>query len=244
MKDLYNIYEDISEGLLSDIDTTLNQGGVLVEFATWFVDNLLTEYTGYKKDKDHCLDVILSGLTLEGKNTIVMDVKAIEEKIVSSKYDTGMIDGYTMLVKTPIPKSIKKLEIHNADTFYIQSYLSDLSSLNISVYNDDGQYYGNCNAAFKSIPNCKFGLLECAELVVSGLKLEEITLDKGTIILEINTTRCIKLTEIYNKESALSSISHGKFNLAFIKYQLEKARVIPWGASLSIKSVANKTLKI
>lgn len=236
----------VKEGLLSDIDSTLQTGGILLEFATWFVDNLLTEYPAYKKDREHCIEVILHGLTLKSKDAIVIDVKAIEDKIVSSKYDTGMIDGYTMLVKTPIPKSIKKLEVHNAaDTFCILSYLSDLSGLDISVYNDAGQYYGNCSAAFKpAITNCKFGLIECAEFAVSSLKLTDITLDKESIILEIDTTRCSKLEEIYNKESALSHISHGKFNLVFIKYQLEKARVIPWSATLSIKSAANKTLKI
>ena len=49
MKDLYNIYEDISEGLLSDIDTTLSEGGIITEFANWFVDSFIETFPKYKK---------------------------------------------------------------------------------------------------------------------------------------------------------------------------------------------------
>lgn len=242
MKDLYNIYEGISEGLLSDIDTTLSEGGIIAEFADWFVNEFIGGFTKYKKDKTKYLNVFVQCLSTEGNNTIIIDLKKLDDLLDST---FGLFDGTTMYISTPMPSNIKEVKVYNVDTFYINSYIGDISSFNIKVYNDKGNYYGDLRASFNlKCKDIKFGTIECSELKINSIKSETVYLEKSSIILEIDVALCNSLKEIYNRESVLNNITHGKYNLTYIKHQLHKAGILPWGAGLSINYMAkNITIK-
>lgn len=242
MKDLYNIYEDISEGLLSDIDTTLSEGGIITEFADWFVDSFIGDFPKYKKDKTKYLNVFVQCLSTEDNNTIIIDLEKLDD-LLDSTFD--FFDGTTMYITTPMPSNIKEVKVYNAGTFYINSYIGDISSFNVKVYNDKGKYYGDLRTSFKlKCKDIKFGTIECSELKISSIKAETVYLEKNSIILEIDVASCNSLKEIYNGESALSNITQGKYNLTYIKHQLHKARVLPWGSGLTINYMTkNITIK-
>ena len=241
MKDLYNIYEDISESLLSDIDTSLSEGGIIAEFANWFVDSFIVDFPKYKKDKTKFLNVFVQCLSAEGNNTIIIDSEKLDE-LLDSTFD---FFGITMYIVTPMPSNIKEVKVYNAGTFYINSYIGDLSNFNIKVYKDEGNYYSDLRTSFKlKCKDIKFGTIECSELKINSIKAETVYFEKNSIILEFDAASCNSLKEIYNGESALSNITHGKYNLTYIKHQLHKARVLPWGSGLTINYMTkNITIK-
>lgn len=242
MKDLYNIYEDISEGLLSDIDTTLSEGGIITEFADWFVEAFIGDYPKYQKDKTKYLNVFVQCLSTEGNNTIIIDLEKLDDLLDSS---FGFFDGTSMFISTPMPSNIKEVKVYNTSNFYINSYIGDISSFNIKVYEDEGNYYGDLRTSFKlKCKDIKFGTIECSELRISSIKAETVYLEKNSLILEIDVSSCNSLKEIYNGESALNNIIQGKYNLTYIKHQLHKAGILPWGSGLTINYMTkNITIK-
>jgi hypothetical protein len=150
-----------------------------------------------------------------------------------------------MYIATPIPSNIKEIKVYNAGTFYINSYIGDISSFNIKVYKDKGNYYSDLRTSFKlKCKDIKFGTIECSELKISSIKAETVYFEKNSIILGFDASSCNSLKEIYNGESALSNITHGKYNLTYIKQQLHKARILPWGSGLTINYMTkNITIK-
>lgn len=242
MKELYNIYEDISEGLLSDIDTTLSEGGIITEFADWFVEGFIGDYPKYKKDKSKYLNVFVQCLSTEGNNTIIIDLEKLDD-LLDSTFD--FFDGTSMYIATPMPSNIKEVKVYNTRNFYINSYIGDISSFNIKVYEDEGNYYGDLLTRFKlKCKDIKFGTIECAELKINSIKVETVYLEKNSVILGFDASTCNSLKEIYNGESALSNITYGKYNLTYIKQQLHKARILPWGSGLTINYMTkNITIK-
>lgn len=235
--------KSVKEGILDDMDSVLDSGGVLVEFSNWFVEGFSNEYKLKPQDKEDCLNALLHGLTLKNKNTVVINEDKIDEYLDSTKSNI-MFDGYAMYITTPIPSSVKKIEVHYANCFDIYSYIEDLSNIDISVYKDSGKSLGDIKASFKKVKDVKFGKLECCDLGISGLNLTTITFNKNSVLLGIDTTRCANLIEIYNGNTVFSNVLNSSFNMNYIKYQLHKANIIPWGSSLTIKSVANKTLTL
>lgn len=222
--------KQVKEGLLSDMDTVMHTGETTLEFAEWFVNSYLSEYPRFQSDKELFISDLLNCITIEDKNTIIIDIgKAVE------------VDADVMVIcnSYKLPKNIKCIKVYNMGSirdFKIQSYIKDLSDLNIEVYSDYGKLYGNLSISVKSKPgdHIKLNKIVCNTLKVSALRAEGLTINNDSIILVLNFKEFRHLKELYYSFFGKCNIIGLIANSDLITWLMKSNGIIPWSSSLKI----------
>ena len=222
--------KQVKEGILDDMEKTISNSGTLLEFAEWFVNSFLTEYPKYKDDKDIFISDILNCITLEGKNTVVIDTSKAAE-----------IDADIMVIcnNYKLPKDINCIKVYNMGgvrDFKIQSYITDLSNLNIEVYSDYGKYYGRLYISVKTKPgdHIKLNKIICDTLKISALKAESLTINNDSTILVLDFKDFRKLKELYYNFFGKCNIIGLIANSDLITWLMKSNGIIPWASQLKI----------
>ena len=213
----------VKEGILGKTDDVLKQGDditKLMQFVDWYIDNQSKEYK--RLAKDNLRELYMTLMRFEDKNTVVIDLANDNSSF-----------GDIFVIKDAIPGNVKTIKVYNCKyNFNIQSYIGDLSNIDIEVYRDNGKSFGNVVAAFKSKAgeHIRFGKLIC-----SGFELrcwaETLTISNDSVILSLDTSASSYLTNIYGK---LSNVDDALLNHKLVKTQLCQAGFLPWGCKLTV----------
>ena len=219
----------VKEGLLKGQNETLQVGDDVLEFVEWFVEQHVEEHKTI--DKDAAMNATFTAVSFKGKDTVVIDVEQAYEGQIINRYSPDVL-----IIKSKLwPKHIKKLIVINCKYgFAINSYVSDLSKLDIEVYKDDQHTYGNIGAAFKMSTtgsDIKFGNIKCDCFKMSNPKVTDITFGKDTVMLDVNLGGCDKLTFIYGRFGDAMS---AKLPRHFVTSRLCESGLLPWGVDLRI----------
>ena len=115
----------VKEGILADVETNMRKGDdlakILLPFIEWYVDNQVREYK--KCNKETLMDMYMKIMSVEDKNTIVIDL---------SKDTSSFAD--IMVVKDAIPGNIKTIKVYNCKyEFRIQSYIAKRFTI-VAIY--------------------------------------------------------------------------------------------------------------
>jgi hypothetical protein len=221
--------KQVKEGILDDIEISIDKGDKAMEFINWYIDQTSKEMTSFKKYVTEEFISKLYGMVTVDNDTVIIDMS--NAKRSNLEFDLMVI------YDTPIPSFIKTLKIYNQSKhpFDIQSYFTDISNCNIEVYSDKGKMYGSLSASFKTKDNdtIKFGNVTCDSLTVIGRKATSLVLGQNSCILELDTHSMYNLTDIYDKH-ALHNLQKIKATKKYIKHQLCQASILPWGIDLNI----------
>lgn len=215
----------IEESILSDMEVTFEKGDAVIEFAEWYVTNLLAYYN--KFDKSELVNNLLGMISIENNNTVIIDVSKDKSNI-----------GDSLVIKNSnIPRNIKTIKFINANkkvaaNIYVMSYVCNLSKINIEVYVDDGKSFGNI--IFKARKNAgqhlMLGKITCDMLDVD-FHGDSLSINNDSVILDLSLKHACHLTNFYGKLSHLSKFSACKL---LIQRQLSEAGILPWGVKLEI----------
>lgn len=220
----------VKEGLLDNIEDTLNNGNKAMEFVNWYIDQTSKEMPSFKKYVTEDFISKLYGIITVDNDTVIIDMS--NAKRSNLEFDEMVI------YDTPIPSWIKTLKVYNQGKWplHINSYITDISSFNLEVYNDNGKSYGRITSSFKTKENdtIKFGNVICNNLMVTSRRASTLVLGADSIILELDVHAMFKMTEIYDKK-ALQHLTKLRATKTYIKHQLCQAGVLPWGIDLDIK---------
>lgn len=216
---------EIKESILSDMDDTLQVGDDAVEFANWYADNLLTYFTKFTKNE--ILNALITMISFENKNTVVIDISKDETRICDS-----------LIVKNPnIPKNVKTIKYINArnkisTSIFVGLYIGNVANINIEVYTDNGKSYGDINLkANKSAgQHLMLGKITCDTLDID-FKGDSLSINNDSIILELSLKHSYNLTNLYAKLPHITSATVCK---KLIQRQLSEAGIWPWGIKLDI----------
>jgi hypothetical protein len=221
--------KQVKEGILDDIEISIDKGDKAMEFINWYIDQTSKEMTSFKKYVTEEFISKLYGMVTVDNDTVIIDMSNAKR----SNLEFDLI----VIYDTPIPSFIKTLKIYNQSkhSFDIQSYFTDISNCNIEVYCDNGKMYGSLTASFKTKDNdtIKFGNVTCDSLMVVGRKATSLVLGQNSCILELDTHSMYNLTDIYDKH-ALHNLQKIKATKKYIKHQLCQAGILPWGIDLNI----------
>lgn len=218
------VTKSVKEGVLADMENTLKNGDdtvQVVDFVNWYIDNQSKEYKRLAKDKIR--DLYMTLMHFEDKNTVVIDL---------AKDDSSF--GDILVIKDAIPGNVKTIKVYNCKyEFNIQSYIGDLSNVNIEVYRDNGKSFSNIVASFKSRAgdHIRFGKLICSDFELRCMA-ETLTIGNDSVILNLDTSASSNLTNIYGK---LSNVDDATLNHKLVKTQLCQAGFLPWGCKLTVK---------
>lgn len=214
----------VKEGVLGNTDDVLKQGDdvtKLMQFVDWYIDNQSKEYRRLAKDK--LRELYMTLMHFEDKNTVVIDLANDNSSL-----------GDILVVKDALPGNVKTIKVYNCKyEFNIQSYIGDLSNVDIEVYRDNGKSFSNIVASFKSKAgeHIRFGKLICSDFELRCMA-ETVTIDNDSVILNLDTSASSSLTNIYGK---LSNVDSAMLNHKLVKTQLCQAGFLPWGCKLTVK---------
>ena len=213
--------KQVKEGILDNMESTLASGDKVMEFIEWYATQQLYAYPNWNKE-EHVKEYIKS-VKVEN-DTIIIDMKNIKGAYSSSDIDF-------MVLKDPIPKGIKTVKVINCDyKFHISSFDSDIN-FNIEVY-DSSKYLGEVIMSYRKIKDIKIESIKCGKLTINSHTANSIMFkDKNSEILELDLKACPKLEEIYGN---LSTLTKAAFPIKYIKYQLCRDNILPWGIDLTI----------
>lgn len=218
----------VDEGLLSGQEDVLQAGDDVLEFVEWFVSQQQDEYKSTLKDE--AIAATIPAVSFKGKDTVIFDVEKAHERIIS-RYSPDRL-----IIKSKLwPKRVKKfIAINCPYGFAINSYVSDLSKLDVEVYEDDMRTYGKLDAAFKMATTgteVKFGNIKCDCFKMNSPKITDITFGKDTVMLDVNLGGCDKLTFIYGR---FGDVMSAKLPRHFVTSRLCQDGLLPWGVDLRI----------
>lgn len=219
------VKERVKESILSDMDNTLQVGDDLVEFADWYATNLLVYYN--KFDKSELMNNLLGMISIENKDTVIIDVSKDESTI-----------GDSLIIKNPnIPGKIKTLKYINANkkvsaNIYVLSYVGNLANMNIEVYRDNGKSYGNLMFKVNKSggQHAMLGKITC-DCLDFEFRGDSLSINNDSIILELNLKHSYNLTNLYTK---LHNVTKASVCKTLIQRQLSEAGIWPWGVKLDI----------
>lgn len=216
--------DTVKEGILDDIDTSLSNGDKLVSIIEWYKTQ-----RGYAREdtNDSNVKLLMERLSLEGKDTLVINCKDIRNEIVDEFY-----------IKDNLPNGIKNIKVINSkDTcFKVYSFTTDLSNINFSVFEDNGRIYGDIifHAKIRAGKDLNIGDLLCSKFSVNAHAIETLTIGNNSVALEIHLGSCPKLNELYGPTRDAQDYTVCK---NFIKYQLAANGKFAWGATMNISNV-------
>lgn len=225
MKSINDILE---ASILGDIDTSLSAADKVMEFAQWFINQWLCVV---KIDPDAVLESLVKAIKMEGRDTAVIDV----EVAYAHSGSVGKFMADRIYVVKSLPKNIRTIKFINAKYGVdLNSFIGDLSKLNIEVYKDNERTFADLNVAFKMATagvNIKLGKIICDRFQLSHMKMETLQIADNSIMLDVVMDTCEKLQQIYGKfNDAMSA----KLPKNYIVYQLCQHGVLPWGIKLNI----------
>lgn len=218
----------VDEGLLSGMDSTLQAGDDVLEFAEWFVNQQAEELKS--TDVEAAMAATVAAVEFQGKDTVILDVEKAYEPIAKRFAPDRLI------IKSRLwPKNIKKIIVINCPYgFMLHSYVADLSKLDVEVYKDNMRTYSNLDAAFKMATtgaDIKFGSIKCDCFKMSNPKVTDITFGKNSSMLDVNLGGCEKLTFIYGRfNDAMSA----RLPRQYVTSKLCETGLLPWGIDLTI----------
>ena len=222
--------KQVKEGILDNIEDTLDKGDKATEFAAWYINQYLTEYSKFKDDKDIFISDFINCITIEGKNTIIIDIgKAVE------------FDADIMVINdlSKFPKDINCVKVYNngsVNNFKVQSYIPDLSRLNIEVYSDNGKSYGKLHISVKTKQgeHIKLNKIICDTLKISAVRAESLTINNDSMILVLDFKEFRRLKELYYNFFGKCNIIGLIANKDLITWLMKFNGIIPWTCQLNI----------
>jgi hypothetical protein len=214
-----SLKSSIYEGLLKGQAETLKGGDDLIKFVQWFVDQYVAEEKAV--DSELAFNAMMNGTELKG-DTIIIDTEKAYDHMIKR------FDPDRMIIKTALmPSNIKNIKIINCKYGYmIHSYISDLSYFNIEVYKDNGNKYGDIDAAFKMKTTgniVKFGNIKTRMFKISSPIIKTIEVGKDCDILEPNFEQCASLEDI---KGSLGMPAEFSVSRHFVKCQLIKSGLL------------------
>jgi hypothetical protein len=214
----------VKEGILDDIDTSLDKGDKLVSIIEWYKTQ--RDYAREATD-DSDIKLLMERLSFEGKDTLVIDCKGLINEVVDEFY-----------IKDNLPNDIKNVKVINSKgtCFKVYSFTTDLSNINFSVFEDNGRMYGDIifHAKIRAGKDLKIGDLLCCGFNVNAPAIETLTIGNNSVALEIHLGSCPKLNELYGPTRDAQDYTVCK---NFIKYQLAASGKFAWGATMNISNV-------
>ena len=210
----------IKEGILAGMDNTLQAGDDAIEFIEWYIG----EYANVDSniDANKAKEAMLSAVSFEGKNTVVINAEIAEKTFVKH------FDPDRLYIKSSLPpKNIKTIKVIKCKWGYaINSFIDDLSSFNIEVYSDNGKTYSYLDAAFKIATTgttYKFGNIKCGKFKMTAQKVKTLEIGKLCDILEVDLEQCY---ELENFKGDFGMPTEMRLSRAFVKKQMVKLGIM------------------
>ena len=213
----------VKEGILGNIDSTLNNEGQVLDFVSWLADN--NEYV--KSGRNDFINDMLKGTSMERDGYFVIEGKA-------AGLSGTMFDLF--IPKTGIPNWIKSIKVINVRGIDLFSYVGDLSNLILEAYEDNGKSYSDISAHFKMSSagkNIKFGKVVCSCLDLYHGTMENLSIDENSTIIELDLESCKKLSFLYCDllNMPLAKISLPK---TLVDRMLKANGVVSWSTDIRI----------
>lgn len=218
----------VAEGVLSDIDASLNATDEVIEFARWYTTMQLD---GKGEVAEDAIAMLLSGLKHNENGEWTIDVGAqYDFKGKPGKYDPDRL----LIPRTGLPKNVKKITYINAKYgIYLASYAGDISDFTIEVFKDNHRTFGDLECAFKMATagnDIKLGNVTCDTFKISHPKMETLTIKDNTI-LEVRLDNNPELETIYGRFPNASLV---KLSNKLVTHTLAQNGLIPWGCKLQL----------
>ena len=144
--------------------------------------------------------MLSSRLSIEDKNTLVVDCKDIRLNIIDEFY-----------IKDRLPKNITNIKVINCNktAFNILTSIEDLSNINFEVYHDNGKSFASIvlKMKVKAGKTLKLGKLTCDNLTIDAPGIESLFIDRESTVLEYNLGACRKLTDFYGSFGGATQLS-------------------------------------
>lgn len=218
----------VAEGVLSDIDASLNATDEVIEFARWYTTMQLD---GKGEVAEDAIAMLLSGLKHNGNGEWTIDVGAqYDFKGKPGKYDPDRL----LIPRTGLPKNVKKITYINAKYgIYLASYAGDISDFTIEVFKDNHRTFGDLECAFKMATagnDIKLANITCDAFKINHPKMETLTIKDNTI-LEVKLDNNPELETIYGRFPNASLV---KLSNKLVTHTLAQNGLIPWGCKLQL----------
>lgn len=211
----------IKEGILSGMDDALHKGDTWSEVIEWWAKQF--GYEQYELD-DSEINMLSSRLSIEDKNTLVVDCKDIRLNIIDEFY-----------IKDRLPKNITNIKVINCNktAFNILTGIEDLSNINFEVYHDNGKSFASIvlKMKVKAGKTLKLGKLTCDNLTIDAPGIESLFIDRESTVLEYNLGTCRKLTDFYGSFGGATQIGIPK---KMLQYYLCSQGYMSWGAEITV----------
>lgn len=218
----------VAEGVLSDIDASLNATDEVIEFARWYTTMQLD---GKGEVAEDAIAMLLSGLKYNGNGEWTIDVGAqYDFKGKPGRYDPDRL----LIPRTGLPKNVKKITYINAKYgIYLASYAGDISDLTVEVFKDNHRTFGDLECAFKMATagnDIKLGSVTCDTFKINHPKMETLTIKDNTI-LEVRLDNNPELETVYGRFPNASLV---KLSNKLVTHTLAQNGLIPWGCKLQL----------
>lgn len=218
----------VAEGVLSDINASLNATDEVIEFARWYTT---AQLDGKGEVAEDAIAMLLSGLKHNGNGEWTIDVGAqYDFKGKPGKYDPDRL----LIPKTGLPKNVKKITYINAKYgIYLASYAGDISDFTIEVFKDNHRTFGDLECAFKMATagnDIKLGNVTCDTFKINHPKMETLTIKDNTI-LEVRLDNNPELETVYGRFPNASLV---KLSNKLVTHTLAQNGLIPWGCKLQL----------
>lgn len=218
----------LHEGILSDVDTTINTNDNIIKFAAWYMEGMKAEYPVIKGNTERDVyDGIISCCECDNKGNFTIDYSK-----------TKQVLGVLVIPKSGIPSWLKSIKINGVDYIMIMSYIGDLSNLNFEIKNgrSSGSLLGRLEFSFKKSTtgnSVKFGRLVCDKFEVTSRFVEDIIINENSIIGIFDLSACKSLRNIYSRLSGLGCYRY-VFPKDYVVNYLKSSGLASWSADIEI----------
>ena len=218
----------VAEGVLSDIDASLNASDEVIEFARWYTT---AQLDGKGEVAEDAIAMLLSGLKHNGNGEWTIDVGVqYDFKGKPGKYDPDRL----LIPRTGLPKNVKKITYINAKYgIFLASYAGDISDFTIEVFKDNHRTFGDLECAFKMATagnDIKLGNVTCDAFKINQPKMETLSIKDNTI-LEVRLDNNPELETVYGRFPNASLVKLGN---KLVTQTLAQNGLIPWGCKLQL----------
>jgi hypothetical protein len=218
----------LHEGILSDVDTTINTNDNIIKFAAWYMEGMKAEYPVIKGNTERDVyDGMLSCCECDNKGNFTIDYSKTKQKL-----------GVLVIPKSGIPSWLKSISVNGVDNIMIMSYIGDLSNLNfkINTGRSSGSLLGRLEFSFKKSTagnSVKFGRLVCDKFEVTSRFVEDIIVNENSIIGIFDLSSCKSLRNIYGRLSGLGCYRY-VFPKDYVVNYLKSSGLASWSADIEI----------
>ena len=154
-------------------------------------------------------------------------------EIKCPKWNFGISE--LIIPKSGIPNWLKKITFTETRLrVSVKSWINDLSGLEIDIYKS-GKELGDIEFAFKISPantSIKIGKTLCDKFNITSAHIEDLIIDKNSLISILDLEDCKKLKYIYG--NAHFGCYRYVFPAHFVRSYMMQNGLIPWGAVVEI----------